>query len=64
VISKDFVASVIEELARRCNDPLEFVLALSYAGFNGYAEKKQAIKAWNRIHKDMQLPLPLKEVKK
>ena len=62
MISTDFITSIMEEMARRCNEPFDFIIAMTYAGFNSQAEKRQAIKAWNRIHKDRQLPLPPNEV--
>ena len=60
MVNKDFVNAVIEELARRCEEPFEFAMAMCYAGFHSYAEKKKAIQTWNRIHPDKELPLPPK----
>ena len=55
---RDFVEGVVEEIAIKCNDPIEFILALSSVGFTSKAEKKIAVRIWNKIHKDKQLPIP------
>lgn len=62
--TKDFILSNLEEIAKQCHSPFEFVAALILLKVKAPAEKRRAIEAWNKVHPDKQLPFPISEVRR
>ena len=55
----DITILCFEEMAKLTNDPFIYIMATHNLGFHGiYSDKVRIVKAWNKYHKDKQLPLP------
>jgi len=56
--------ATMEDIARLVENPFEYVMVLHGTGFGRvFSERKVAVRIWNKVHPDKELPMPRKEAR-